>query len=70
MQIPNTLFSENKRKDLCIGKNITSKQKKAIKEWKERLDNNTSHSDFLLSDHNRSCIILYFLYNFHILKNY
>ena len=57
MQIPNTLFSENKRKELCIGKNITLKQKKAIKEWKERLDNNTFQGESHYKDYLRDLMI-------------
>lgn len=38
MEIPNTLFSETKRKELCTGKKILPKQKTPVKKWKERLD--------------------------------
>jgi hypothetical protein len=57
MEIPNTLFSESKRKELCLGKNVTPKQKKAIKEWKERLDNNTFQGESHYKDYLRDLMI-------------
>ena len=38
MEIPNTLFSETKRKELCLGKDYKTKMKQIVKKWKERLD--------------------------------
>lgn len=38
-EIPNTLFSLTKRKELSSKKKISSKQNQIIQKWKERLDN-------------------------------
>ena len=57
MEIPNTLFSESKRKELCLGRNVTPKQKQATKEWKERLDNNTFQGESHYKDYLRDLMI-------------
>ena len=57
MEIPNTLFSESKREELCLGRKVTPKQKKAIKLWKERLDSNWFGIEKHYKDHLRDFMI-------------
>ena len=57
MEIPNTLFSESKRKELCLGRNVTPKQKQSIKEWKERLDDNKFQGESHYKDYLRDLMI-------------
>jgi len=56
-EIPNTLFSETKRKELSANEKIVKKQRDAVKKWKDDLDANVLDIESQNKDHLRDLMI-------------
>jgi len=57
VEIPNTLFSETKRKELSANEKIVKKQRDAIQKWKDNLDSEILDVESQYKDHLRDLMI-------------